>query len=71
MTWLLLLLVCAVAPSLPDSDCRTATRGPFAVECRAGPPRPGQPCDPGSCGAARDLARTLADVRYAMCVEGV
>ena len=71
MTWLLILLVCAAAPVTPTTECQVVEHGPFAIECRAGPPRPGRPCDLGSCGEARALALTLADVRYALCVEAI
>ena len=71
MTWLLILWVCAGVPVTPATECRVVEHGPFAVECRAGPPRPGLPCDPGSCGEARDMARQASDVRYAMCVEAI
>lgn len=69
MTWILILMVCNGFPVRIDTECWSMDLGPFAVECRTGTPRPGRPCDPGSCGAARDVARTLSDVRYAMCVS--
>ena len=69
MTWLLILLVCLAVPVLPATECTVVEHGPFAVECRAGPPRPGRPCDPGSCGEARTVALQARDVRYAMCVK--
>ena len=72
MTWFLVLLSCAAAgPVTPATECRVVEHGPYAVECRAGPPRPGRPCDPGSCGEARNLAVQANDVRYAMCVEAI